>query len=104
MTSSEYYDHPDSLYKGRILVPKDTKSVMSHDDHQIYERNINGWSITLLYVMNELSFEEYTNKYCLKKYINGEWIYVYQEDMLLDRIKSSNIESDDDNTDWSLLP
>lgn len=102
--TSDYIEHPDPLYRGRILIPKDTRLVMSHDDHQMYERNEKGWYITLLYVMNELSFEEYTKKYCLKKYINNEWIYVYEEDMLIDRQKSANIEYYDDNTDWSLLP
>ena len=83
---TNYVQHPDPLYR-TILVPDDATRVMSHDDHQVYVKTQHGWLITFLYVSKRLSFEEYTSKYCLKKFINGEWVYVYEQETLLNRQK-----------------
>ena len=100
-----YVPHPEHIYKDHILIPKHTRKVMSKDNHQMFTKYNDHWMSTLLAYSTELTLEEYALKYCLKKCIDGVWIYVYQEDMLNDLRKSVDIISDiDDDVDWSLLP
>ncbi len=73
-----YCRHPE--FSESILILKETKKVISSDEHQWYSKLPNyGWSISEVYITHHLTLGQYIKKYCTFHKIGDLLIPVYCE-------------------------